>query len=50
MRENKQSLLVEFDHLSIYDSVLTEWILEAPKHVLPFLNEVAFMVTCELNP
>lgn len=50
MRANEQSLVVEFDHLSIYDSVLTQWILEMPRYVLPLLNEVAFGVAVEENP
>ena len=49
MTENKQSLIVEFDHLSIYDSVLTQWILEMPRYVLPLLNEVAYGVAYDEN-
>ena len=50
MARNEASIVVEFDHLSLFDSQLTQWLLECPKHVLPLLNDVAYGTAVTINP
>ena len=50
MQENWKSVAVEFEHLSKYDSELTQWVLEHPKQVLPLLDEVAYATALSINP
>ncbi len=50
MAHNETSLIIEFDHLSLFDSQLTQWLLECPKHVLPLLSDVAYSTAVTLNP
>lgn len=45
---NKQSLEITFNHLSVKYPYLAIWLAEEPSLMLPILNEVALEVTLEL--
>jgi len=47
---NKQSLFVNFPHLSSKIPTLAIWVAEEPVHLLPILNQVASNVVEELFP
>lgn len=47
---NKQSLEVNFPHLSAKIPTLAIWVAEEPTQLLPILNQVALEVVCELFP
>jgi DNA replication licensing factor MCM2 len=47
---NRQSLEVNFPHISQYSSFLASWIEEHPALIMPHLNDVAFHLTCEIFP
>lgn len=49
-QQNKQSLHVNFPHLSNKIPTLAIWLAEEPVHILPILNQVASNVVAELFP
>jgi DNA replication licensing factor MCM2 len=49
-QNNKQSLYVNFPHLSAKIPTLAIWVAEEPTHLLPILNQVASNVVEELFP
>lgn len=49
-QNNKQSLYVNFPHLSSKIPTLAIWVAEEPTHLLPILNQVASNVVEELFP
>ncbi|CDW86911.1 mcm2 3 5 family protein [Stylonychia lemnae] len=46
--QNKQSLEVNFSHLSRQNPTLAIWLAEEPLRILPILNTVAYEITLEL--
>ena len=49
-KTNKQSLEINYPHLSKFNKFLSEWVILHPEIVLPYLNDVAFELTCEIFP
>ena len=47
---NKQSLEVNFNHINSSNQYLAIWIAQLPTKTLPYLNEVAFSLSCEIFP
>lgn len=47
---NKQSLDITFQHLSLKYPTLAVWLAEEPTLILPILNEVGMDITYELYP
>ena len=47
---NLKSLEVNYTHLSIFNSFLGKWVIEHPDLILPHLNEMAFLLSCEIFP
>jgi DNA replication licensing factor MCM2 len=47
---NRQSLEVDFSHINASNNNLAGWLIQYPKYVLPYLDEVAFTLTCEIFP
>jgi len=48
--ENKQSLEINFSHIQKNNNLLAKWIMIYPDTVIPYLNDVAFELTCEIFP
>jgi DNA replication licensing factor MCM2 len=42
--ENRQSLVIDYTHLSNADPRLALWIADEPLYILPVLNEVAYLL------
>ena len=49
-KNNKQSLEINFPHIHTANQNLSRWVLLYPDIVLPYLNDVAFELTCEIFP
>lgn len=50
LKNNKQSLEVNYTHLEIKEPSLANWVIKYPEIIIPYLNDVSFELTCELFP
>ncbi len=49
-KANRQSLEINYPHLSKFNKYLSNWVILHPEIILPYLNDVAFELTCEIFP
>jgi hypothetical protein len=49
-KANRQSLEINYPHLSKFNRYLSDWVILHPEIILPYLNDVAFELTCEIFP
>ena len=49
-KENKQSLLVDYQDLSHTIKTIAYWIFETPALILGFLNHVVMEIACKMYP